>query len=143
VVRVLPLILLAIGSLSLAAAPAGQEAQDKAAPESRPQKYPSFYDAEVRIMEDFYRPGSGHILPGLAKKPPELPAGAAKQAHRGGVLPAGSEKKLEPLPKDLERRLAPVPDGYHRYIAGTVALLVQDGSNLVVDAADLRRSATP
>lgn len=141
--RVFPLILLAIGSHWLAAAPPEQETQEKAAQESKPQHYPSFYDAEVRIMDDFYRPGSGHVLPGMAKKPPELPPGVAKQARRGGVLPAGSEKKLEPLPKDLERRLTPVPTGYHRYVVGTVALLVQDGTNLVVDAAELRRSATP
>src|SRR5688500_8166352 len=43
-----------------------------------------------------------------------LPPGLQKKLARGGSLPPGWEKKLEPLPASLERNLVVLPAGYKR-----------------------------
>lgn len=100
--------------------------------------YPFFRDAETKLILDFYRPGSGHLPPGLARKG-DGAAGLQRQLRITGTLPPGVEKKLEPFPADLDRRLNPVPAGYRRALFGTAALLVQDATNLIVDLLDVVR----
>jgi hypothetical protein len=117
----------------------GREAA-QAEPAARPKEtYPFFHDAETKLILDFYRPGSGHLPPGLAKRGGALPPGLQKQLRVTGTLPPGIEKHLEPFPADLDRRLGPVPAGYRRVLAGTTALLVQDATNLIVDVLELIR----
>ena len=103
------------------------------------EQYPFFTDAENRLILDFYRPGSGHVPPGLAKRDASPSAVASKPLSRGGTVPANLEKALEPFPKDLDRRLTTVPSGYRRVLYGTTALLVQDATRLVVDALDVSK----
>lgn len=117
----------------------GHEAAQAEPAGPRKATYPFFHDAETKLILDFYRPGSGHLPPGLAKRGGELPPGLQKQLRVTGTLPPGIEKKLEPFPPDLERRLTPVPAGYRRVVAGTVALLVQDATNLIVDVLEVIR----
>lgn len=110
----------------------GAEAPRKA------ENYPAFRDAEIRLLLDFYRPGSGNLPPGIARKG-EFPPGIMKQIARGKGLPPGLERKLEPLPEPLARQLPPPPPGYRRMLCGNFALLLREGSNLVVDLVVLVR----
>ncbi|MCX7603284.1 MAG: hypothetical protein N2036_04330 [Bryobacteraceae bacterium] len=100
------------------------------------ETYPAFRDAEIRLILDFYRPGSGNLPPGIARRG-EFPPGIMKQLARGKGLPPGLEKKLEPFPEPLARQFPPPPPGYRRMICGNFALLLQDGTNLVVDLVAL------
>lgn len=40
---------------------------------------------------------------------------------------------LEPFPPALARQFPPPPPGYRRMLCGNFALLLKDGTNLVVD----------
>jgi hypothetical protein len=100
------------------------------------QTYPAFRDAEIRILLDFYRPGSGHLPPGIARKG-EFPPGIMKQLARGKGLPPGLAAKLEPLPEPLARQFPPPPPGYRRALCGNFALLLEDSTLLVVDIVNL------
>ena len=100
-----------------AVAPGQQAESAKEAPRER---YPFFTDAESRLILDFYRPGSGHLPPGLQKRAGPAPPVPAKAPARGGTLPAAWEKSAEPFPQDLERRLTTPP-------------------RLIVDALDVTR----
>jgi len=104
------------------------DGQDKGKP-----SYPSFRDAEVRLILDFYRPGAGK----LPAKRGDLPPGLEKHLRRGGSLPPGLENQIRPFPNDLARLLPPVPTGYRRVVCGTTALLIQDAANLIVDIVEL------
>ncbi|HEY3442128.1 MAG TPA: hypothetical protein VGK29_15315 [Paludibaculum sp.] len=115
----------------------GQQAEQ--AKEAPREQYPFFTDAESRLILDFYRPGSGHLPPGLQKRMTPAPAASAKLLARGGTLPVALEKSVEPFPQDLERRLTTSPPGYRRVLHGILALLIQDSTRLIVDALDLTR----
>jgi hypothetical protein len=102
----------------------------------RVETHPAFRDAEIRLIVDFYRPGSGNLPPGIARKG-EFPPGIMKQLARGKGLPPGLEKKLEEFPAPLARQFPPPPAGYRRALCGNFALLLQEGTNLVVDLVAL------
>ncbi len=106
------------------------------APGKQAAVHPSFRDAEIRILLDFYRPGSGNLPPGIARKG-EFPPGVLKQIARGKGLPPGLAAKLEPFPPALARQFPPPPPGYRRMICGTLALMLDDSTNLVVDVVNL------
>jgi hypothetical protein len=110
--------------------------EEAGAPAKKEESYPSFRDAEIRILLDFYRPGSGNLPPGIARKG-EFPPGILKQIVRGKGLPPGLAQKLEPLPPPLARQFPAPPPGYRRMICGTLALLLDDSTNLVVDVVNL------
>jgi hypothetical protein len=129
---------LILGIALLAGVSAGQDgAQSKPAPEAPKEVYPFFRDAEMKLMLDYYRPGSGHVPPGLVKGGPGISPAQQRQLKVTAVLPAGLDKRLEPLPAELDRRLNPVPSGYRRMVCGSSALLLQDSTNLIVDALEL------
>jgi hypothetical protein len=109
---------------------------DPGAPAKQAVTHPAFRDAEIRILLDFYRPGSGNLPPGIARKD-EFPPGIMKQIARGKGLPPGLANKLEPFPPPLARQFPAPPPGYRRMICGTMALLLEDSTNLVVDAVSL------
>jgi len=87
-----------------------------------------FAASDSRVIAEYYRPHLQHLPPGLAKK-----------VQRGGTLPPGWQKKVQPFPPELVGRLAPVPAGCSRVVSGGVALLVQDATNVVLDILELRR----
>lgn len=130
---VLPAVLALAGSLG------GVRAQEKADPPAEHREhYPFITDAENRLIQDYYRHGSGHTPPGATKKgavPPLL----ARQLHLGGTIPSGMESKLEHLPDDLDRKLIPVPAGYLRRVCGMTVLLILEKNNLVVDTVEIVR----
>lgn len=106
------------------------------APARKAVTHPSFRDAEIRILLDFYRPGSGNLPPGIARKG-EFPPGILKQIARGKGLPPGLANKLEPFPPPLARQFPVPPPGYRRMICGTLALMLDDSNNMVVDVVSL------
>lgn len=115
----------------------GQQAEE--AKEAPRERYPFFTDAENRLILDFFRLGSGHVPPGRPKRDSKAPAIAPKPLARGGTLTAALERWVTPFPTDLDRRLTTVPAGYRRVLYGTVALLVQDSTRLIVDSLDVSR----
>lgn len=75
--------------------------------------------------------GRGNGLPpGLAKRD-QLPPGLAK---RGNRLPPGLMKG--DLPPDLESKLPNLPDNVERVIVDTDVLLVEKGTNLILDVLE-------
>lgn len=75
--------------------------------------------------------GRGNGLPpGLAKRA-QLPPGLAK---RGNRLPAGLMKG--DLPTDLERQLGALPPNVERVIVDNDVLLVEQGTNLILDVLE-------
>lgn len=75
--------------------------------------------------------GRGNGLPpGLAKRD-QLPPGLAK---RGNQLPPGLMKG--DLPPDLESKLGDVPDNVERVIVDSDVLLVQKGTEIILDVIE-------
>lgn len=117
---------------------AGGQQPDEAKEAPR-ERYPFFTDAENRLILDFFRLGSGHVPPARPKRDGKTPAIALKPLARGGTLTAALERWVTPFPTDLDRRLTTVPVGYRRVLYGTVALLVQNSTRLIVDSLDVSR----
>jgi len=90
----------------------------------------SYYD---RQYNDWYNGGGNKnksIPPGIAKKGGWLPPGIAKQLARGNYMP--NEVVFYPLPYDLRNQL-PYRSGYDYYITDDKVMLVQIGTNLILD----------
>ena len=75
---------------------------------------------EVVVVSDYYR-----------SRP--LPPGLAKKLRRGGSLPPGWQKKIQPVPVVVEQRLAPVPAGYRRGIFDGAFVVYDSNRGLIVD----------
>jgi len=101
---------------------------------NKPQKAVSvnvdlrFGSDDTRRIYDYYHP-----------KVQQLPPGLQKKVARGGTLPPGWQKKLQPFPVELNARLAPLPSGYRRVVSGQVAMLIYDATNTVLDIIELAR----
>ncbi|MFT6579592.1 MAG: hypothetical protein ACKVKG_05455 [Alphaproteobacteria bacterium] len=67
--------------------------------------------------------------PGLARRN-QLPAGLAKRK----ALPPGLAKRR--LPSNLESQLAPLPIGVERVLVGDDVVLIQKGTNLLLDVLE-------
>ena len=90
----------------------------------------SYYD---RQYNDWYNGGGNKnksIPPGIAKKGGWLPPGIAKQLARGNYMPR--DVVYYPLPYDLRNQL-PYRSGYDYYITDDKVMLVQIGTNLILD----------
>lgn len=77
--------------------------------------------------EQHGKPGKG----GKGKGAKGLPPGIAQKLARGGTLPPGLAKR--DLPASLERRLPPVAAGTERQIVGNDVVLIEKGTNLILD----------
>ncbi|HEY1383376.1 MAG TPA: hypothetical protein VGF43_07155 [Dongiaceae bacterium] len=74
------------------------------------------------------------LPPGIAKKG-TLPPGIAMQLARNHQLPRGLD--YQPLPHDLVVQLPAVQRGYRYTIVDNRVLLVQEASNLIIDAIEV------
>ena len=57
----------------------------------------------------------------------------AKKLARGGSLPPGWQKKIQPVPVVIEQRLAPLPEGYRRGIYDGAYVVYDSQRGLIVD----------
>ncbi len=98
-------------------------------------------EIERRLIRSYYDRNYAHYIdtggknkhknipPGIAKKG-WLPPGIYKQLVRGNYIP--SDVVYYPLPYDLRGQL-PYRSGYDYYIADDKVMLVQIGTNLILD----------
>ena len=66
-----------------------------------------------------------------------LPSGLQKKVARGGQLPAGWQRKMEPFPSSLDRILTPLPGNYRRGVIDGHAVIYDPMSMAVYDALRL------
>jgi hypothetical protein len=66
---------------------------------------------EIEVIRTHYSQSSG------------LPPGLQKKVARGGQLPAGWQKKMQPFPASVDRVLLPLPGGYQRGVFGGQAVI--------------------
>jgi len=84
-----------------------------------------FYDRDVVIIREYYRP---HYRP--------LPPGLAKKYYRSGWLPPGWARRVRLIPRYIERDLVVLPRGYRRGIIDGHAV-VFDSRGFIIDVAVL------
>jgi hypothetical protein len=75
---------------------------------------------EIEVIRAHYAPQYRNLPPGLQKK-----------VARGGALPPGWEKKMQPFPANVDRVLLPLPTGYSRGVFDGHAVIYNRG--VVVD----------
>jgi hypothetical protein len=85
-----------------------------------------FSIGEQRVIREYYAP-----------RYRSLPRGLQKKVARGGQLPPGWQKKLQPFPFEVERRLAPLPTDYGRGVMDGHAIIYSTRSHAVVDVTVL------
>jgi hypothetical protein len=85
-----------------------------------------FSTGDQRVIREYYAPQYRSLPPGLQKK-----------VARGGELPPGWKKKMQPFPADLDRRLEPLPRGYNRGVIDGHAVIYDTRSHVVLDVAVL------
>ena len=67
---------------------------------------------EIEVIRTHYSQPSTSLPPGLQKK-----------VARGGQLPSGWQKKMQPFPASVDRALAPLPTGYQRGVVDGHAVI--------------------
>ena len=75
---------------------------------------------EIKVIRSHYAPQYRNLPPGLQKK-----------VARGGALPPGWQKKMQPFPPSVDRALIPLPNGYSRGVFEGHAVIYNHG--VVVD----------
>ena len=86
----------------------------------------TFSTREIGVIREYYAPRYRSLPPGLKKK-----------LARTGQLPPGWQKKFEPFPTDIERRLVILPAGYRRGVVDGHAVIFDDRTHVLIDAAVL------
>jgi hypothetical protein len=81
-----------------------------------------FQPREMRVITDYYAPQRRSLPPGLRKK-----------LYRGGHLPPGWERRIEPLPVVVERQLVTVPGDYRRGFIDGYAVVYSPRTRVVID----------
>jgi hypothetical protein len=85
----------------------------------------AFGTGEIQLVRTHYAPRFRNLPPGLQKK-----------LARGGSLPAGWQKKIEPFPVTLERGLTRLPTGYSRGVIDGHAV-IYNSRGMIIDVAVL------
>jgi uncharacterized membrane protein len=100
----------------------------------RPNRFRLFFsDRDEHIIREYFRSDDyGRGLPrGLERRDRDLPPGQEKRLYRGGTLPPGLERRVQPFPEDLDRRLDPLPRGYSRVFLSGRAMILRDDGDIV------------
>jgi hypothetical protein len=84
------------------------------------------HEADRHLQGCFFQPSDVHVISAFyAPRYRETPAAARRKFYRSSHLPAGWEKKIEPLPAAVERELVTIPREYRRgIIDGSIVLYV-------------------
>ena len=81
-----------------------------------------FQPRDARIVTQYYAPRYRQLPPGLQKK-----------VYRGGHLPPGWEKRMQPLSVTVEHQLVPLPSGYSRGYIDGYAVVYSPRTQVVID----------
>ena len=74
---------------------------------------------EIAVIRAHYAPQYRNVPPGLQKK-----------VGRGGSLPPGWQKKMQPFPANVDRALLPLPTGYQRGVVDGHAV-IYNGTTII------------
>lgn len=85
-----------------------------------------FTTGEVRVIREYYAPRYRSLPPGLQKK-----------VRRGGQLPPGWRKKMQPFPMELERQLGPLPRDCGRGVIDGHAVIYDSRTRAIIDVTVL------
>ena len=85
-----------------------------------------FSSRDARVIREHYAPRYRSLPPGLQNK-----------LARGGTLPPGWQKNMQPFPPALERDLVVLPAGYRRGVFDGHAVIYKTGSPVIIDIAVL------
>lgn len=88
--------------------------------------YVHFSLGEQQVIREHYAPRYRPLPPGLRKK-----------VARGGQLPPGWQKRIEPFPFEIERRLAPMPSNCGRGVIDGHAVIYRTASQRIIDVTVL------
>ena len=88
--------------------------------------YVHFSIGEQQVIREYYAPRYRSLPPGLRKK-----------VARGGQLPPGWQKKIQPFPWEIERRLAPMPSDCGRGVIDGHAVIYRTASQRIIDVTVL------
>ena len=66
-----------------------------------------------------------------------VPPGLQKKVARGGQLPAGWQRKMEPFPSSLDRILTPLPGNYRRGVIDGHAVIYDPLTHAIYDTVQL------
>ncbi len=88
--------------------------------------YVHFSIGEQQVIREYYLPRYRSLPPGLRKK-----------VARGGQLPPGWQKKIQPFPWEIERRLAPMPSDCGRGVIDGHAVIYRTASQRIIDVTVL------
>ena len=102
----------------------GNDGRDRPNVAARVDVHVAFGPNDVVILREFYAPRYSN-----------LPHGLQKKVARGGRLPPGWQKKIEPFPVAIERRLAPLSSGYRRGVIDGHGVIYNARTNVIVDLA--------
>ena len=80
---------------------------------------------------------SGAIREQYGEQFKALPPGLQKKLARGGQLPPGWQKRMQPFPIALERRLGPLPADYGRGVIDGNAVIYHLRSHALIDVTVL------
>jgi hypothetical protein len=92
----------------------------------RAEVHVRFSIGEQRVLREYYAPRYRALPPGLRKK-----------VARGGQLPPGWQKKLQPFPVEVERQIAPLAPDCGRGVIDGHAVIYSTRSHAVIDVAVL------
>ena len=96
------------------------------------------HEFDSHLQGCFLQPADVHIVSAyFAPRYRELPAGQRKKYYRSSHLPAGWEKKVEPLPGAVEGQLMPIPREYRRGIIDGSVVLYEPRTGAVLDSVIL------
>ena len=95
----------------------------------RPTVNVVFSPREIEVIRAHYSVIRAHY----STQERSLPPGLQKKVARGGQLPAGWQRKMEPFPASLDRVLTPLPGNYRRGVIDGHAVIYDPMSQAIYD----------
>ena len=80
-------------------------------------------DVQIVVRSVGWSPREIEVIRTHYSQPSNLPLGLQKKVARGGQLPPGWQKKMQPFPANVDRALLPLPTGYQRGVVDGHAVI--------------------